>query len=1018
MSKIYDQQTQFIQGSGDTGEATPESIQPLVGGESLWEDPLNRAPENLRRRTETLRNTIDDLRYYADYDRSLLLSAAPGTQFVCHRPDIVREPEVFLLSMTGGPLWVYPALTPGHISGGRPGGARMFTQVGSDWKPYAGNFGTTDLSFTASSLDTGMRGYADADNFAVDTSGVSLGSNRLTISLVPVPTRDGGSANVTATVTGTPRTKITISYGTRSPTTIRDIINFVRDDVGSQGSYGLAHILRASTTSAGNSAPPAVTDAVFQGGYDAEAHQIALTDLTTFFDAVSGSTFINRLREGEGLALSFEPGPVQRSTGTTPRGGRRQALFDAPTDRTVGRVSPDNTRPNRAGWSLFNTGREPEKIPGSVPIGKLLDGKFVFIDGTHVGLESISLGESDTTLERLHRTGPISGASLIGYGGSPHWIPAGTVEEALDNVDVLLWQQTAGDSGSKKIGYDGSATWIPAGTVDSALDTVDTALASQTATTGAARVGYGGSVAWHADSAAPTSLPASTVEVAIDNVVAQLKATDLTVSGGRKVGTSAVTGTGASSGNTSFSLNASSVWGQFTQLLANANGLNSRVIESGHRLTTAAPLRKEFGYVGMPVDGGAVMFQAELHAPGNLYAATPDGYREYASLNLQPIVYQFGGIGLLEHNAVEWSETYADNELGFTTQGSFEAVFTKLPIIANPLSGGTVPLIFVKIGGNLPANDSDGLYTLSGYDTANETITLTRLDGTAPDFSSSGGSVTGTATIMSSIAVGSDESYTRLTAYIRSDLAGSSAGRPWAILGAANRATRILETYTPNESGVGVLKGTLYPDKAVFVGSKRGDLATIPAVVSRDTTNILKYEDKRLLDGNETGAPVNADASHYHVDGGSRLTVAGSYTLSTLQFIDFVAPGGSPHYASSVHITPATGMRITAVLLSYLIRIATTIMTPPSTYHAAHVTVEFGTAAMPICGRVLAYSESMDLTYIEFSGQMIVPLDSAHNFQIRYNVLEGITYLERDVTNPYHCAINLFQVALFQHPDV
>ena len=956
MPKIYDQQTTFKRG-GDSGQNTDASIQPIAGGEALWEDPLNRSPGNLRHRTEALRTAVDDLRYYADYDRALILRA-DATTFTFTQEDPTGDPGAYRLRMTGGPLWVLPALTPGTHSGGRPGGARMFVQNGPEWTAYAGNLGASDLSFTASSTYTGMRGYADADNLATEANGLSLGANRLTITLVADAARAGGVAAMSLAVTGNPAVNITITYGTLTPTTINDVIAKVNADETSQVTYGLSHLVRASTSSSGTSAPPAITNAVFQGAYDAEAHQVTLAALDGFFTAQDVATlaYHNRLQEGEGLALFFEAGPVERGL-SVPKGGRRQSIYDLPNDKE-GDNDP-NTAP-ATGWNLFNTGREPEKIPGSVPIGKMKDGRFIFIDGTIVGTTPISLSESDVTMNRLAAQSGTTGASLIGYGGSVNWqIPAGTVENALDSVDSILFAAT----GSSKIGYDGSPnSWIPAGKVDAALDAVDTALASQTATTGAARigyggsvnawipqgtveaaldavdtalalqtgttgaarVGYGGSVAWHSDSAAPTALPASTVEVAIDNVVTQLKATDLTVSGGRKVGTSAITGTGASPGNTNFSLTASSVWGQFNQLLANANGLNSRVIESGHRLTTAAPLRKEFGYAGMPTGGGAVMFQAELHAPGNLYASTPDGYREYASLNLQPIVYNAGGAGLIEDNPVAWS-TGDKSTLAFTAIGGFfEPVFNKIPTILNTENGSNVPLIFVKIKGlsstatpGVPAKDADGLYNLRSYNLTTKKITLTRLDGTAPDFSADGAATdeptSGTATIMSSIAVGSDESYTRLTAYIRSDLVGNGVGRPWAILGAANTTTRILETYTPGLLGAGVLKGTLYPDKAVFVGSKRGDSSV---VVYRDTTNILKSNDKNVLDGNETGTAIDASSSHHH--GSIAQSYFPAVVTANIPFGDintFPALGPSAHSLGIVFVNAWAA----AVILTYTI---------------------------------------------------------------------------------------------------
>lgn len=467
MTKIYDEQTDFEQG-GDSGQNTAASIQPIAEAEPLWQDPLNRSPENLRKRTEVLRRAIDDLRYYADYDRSLLLRSNAQFQFI--EADPLGDPGRYKLTMTGGDLWVYPALTPGRNSGGRDLGAKLFTDQGGNWTPYAGTAGLNDLILVASSTYTGMRGFADSDTLASPTTGVSVGGNRLRVSLVANPAIAGGVATMTIQVTGNPAVNVIITYGTLTPTTLNDVIAKINGDLNSQGSYGLAHMMRASTTSPGVSAPPALTNGIFQGGYDAEAHRITAAMLDPFFNAQDGGgNYINRLREGEGLALSFEPGPVEYGPIGT-KGGRRQAIWDLPTDRVGGNTT--NTSPG-VGWNLFNTGREPEKIPGSVPIGKMIEGVFIFIDGTLVSTDLISLGESGTSLARFAATGPTAGAELIGYGGSGAWdadsagaptgsaVPVGTVEAALDKIVQQLSLEAAGDSGARRLGAEaqtGNAT--------------------------------------------------------------------------------------------------------------------------------------------------------------------------------------------------------------------------------------------------------------------------------------------------------------------------------------------------------------------------------------------------------------------------------------------------------------------------------------------------------------------------------------------------------------------------------
>jgi hypothetical protein len=478
---FYDQLTNFAQGA-DNGQDTEESIQPLVGGvDTVSAHSLNRAVENLRKRIEVLRRGVDDLRYMADYDRAIILDCAGTFQFV--EADPIGDPGAMRLNLVGDDLRIMPALTPGLHSGGRARGAKMFTNQAGNWVPYAGVLGVNDISLVASSQYTGQRGYADADNFATDVTGVSLGANRLRVQVVEDPALPGGT--ITATVSGHPAVNVTITVGSATPTTVAQLVTWINSDTTSQGSYGLANLFRASTTSSGTAQVAPFTGGVFQGGYDAEMYKITPAILAAFFDAMEGGQYPNRLREGEGLAIAFTPGPVERGTPGA-KGGRRQSLVDFPTSRTGTFV--DNTAPS-IGWNLFNTGREPEKIPGSIPIGKMIGGVFVFIDGTIIGSAPLSLTESGRLLARLGSITGQTGASLIGYGGSEPWhgdaattpnpsVPLGTVESAIDNIVKQLADDNTNNSGTRRIGSEalsGSASTlnqahsVPAGSIRQTL---------------------------------------------------------------------------------------------------------------------------------------------------------------------------------------------------------------------------------------------------------------------------------------------------------------------------------------------------------------------------------------------------------------------------------------------------------------------------------------------------------------------------------------------------------------------
>ena len=709
MAKIYDQQTDFTQG-GDNGQNTAASIQPIAGGESLWEDPLNRSPQNLRKRTEALRAAVDDLRYYADYDRSLILRSRLG-KFTCTRPDPTGDPTGYALEVEHDDLWVYPTLTPGRVSGGREGGARMFLNNGGEWRAYAGTIGTDDLTFVA----TQTRGYADADDLAVDTNGLSLGANRLTISLVPEPGRNGGLASILVAVTGSPATKITIRYGTATPTYISDIRTKIATDTSSQGSYGLKYVLEAVSHSSAptTTVPPlGITDAIFQGGYDAEAHRVRRIDLNNFFTAVIDGVRSNRLREGEGLALSFAPGPVQRLDVGVAKGGRRQSLFDLPISRSDTR---DNTYPE-ASPNLFNTGREPEKIPGSVPLGKLLGGQFVFIDGTIVGPDPVSLGESIATLARLAAAG---GASLIRYDGSPHtWIPAGTVENAIDTVDSYLWEST----GATVIGYEGSTSGlVPAGKLNVSLQGLETNLARTAATTGAERVGFLGTELWND----ATGLSSTTVQTAINELVSDL-AESGTNTGSDKIG-SPLIGAYYTGGNTGLDVPEGSV---LDQIVAVTNdtvlGLNVRVSEYGHRMHGPNPIEKIFSETGPAGDlsgGGGQLIRAVLNAPPTSFLSY-NQVEEQAGIYLQPLK---DGAAFVVDDPV----TVSGSKFVFSSMNSGRALLVQRYAVLNP----STPLhCVVSVTGFSAGYTSEAplYFYATELDTASQTLTVLNLDGSTP----------------------------------------------------------------------------------------------------------------------------------------------------------------------------------------------------------------------------------------------------------------------------------------------
>jgi len=768
-----DENVSFKQGS-DTGQSDAPSIQPIQAGEKVWIDTDNRPLENLRRRTEILRREAEDQRYLSDYDRALLLRS--DAVFTLTQPVFGQ----YALTMTGGTLNVHPALSPRDSTGpGRPTGGRIFVTIPGAFLPFSGTLLVNDLTLTADYTVTGQRGYSDTDDFAVADT-FSIGANRITVDLIADPTLVQNV--VTFGITQTPKTKITIRHGTNGgATSLNTLIAAINADLTSQGSYGVANYLRASTTSPGTMAPTDFTNGVLQGSYDSEVHTVTPAQVVLFF-----STPDNYLREGEGLAIGYPKGLVEPAVppGVPPYGrggGRRQSTTHYPVDRIGGAVS--NTTP-LVGTNLFNTAREPEKIPYAIPLGMLVGGCFVFIDGTKLAVGgSVSLGGASTVLASLGST-------------------------------------TFGSSGSSLVGYDGSGLW-------------------------------------NNDSGAPTSIPAGTVNDALDAIVADLAAETATASGARRVGSEGYAST-HSAGNLKLDIPAGSVRKAIETLLnapasaTQAGGVAYRVSERGHQMHAYGAIQKDFGEVS-PVDisaGGARLIGAQLAAPPSpAYSAGLDRATATAFELLEPLGFDFGGNDVLNiPETIVGVDAFPNTMrllLASYTIARATALAAGLQTAMHNLDGGTITrMLYARITG---AGAYDGLYIFGGFETGTPSVVLLALDGTPPDFT---GITGGSLTILQGITLGSDEVGHRMKLFHY----GDSLVPVIDVAFAASPAGGSLLLRVIDDNTYPLASCELRSNLAIW--TKGG--------VERHTDNILAAGDKVLLDGVETASPVDATANHHH----------------------------------------------------------------------------------------------------------------------------------------------------------
>lgn len=761
----YDEELEFAQNS-DTGENEDAAVQPVGGSENVWHTTVNRPTQHLRRRTERIRQAIKDLNYFADYDRALVphstgkyALALAGT-----------SPNRYTITPTAD-TWVYPALSPGRVSGGADKGAKLI--VGS--LPYVGVI-PNELRIVASGEHTGQRGYANGESLA--TAGVlSVGANGITIELVPDAGLAGGPGSITATVTGVPARHIRIDYGTAAPgTTAAQLRDFINGDATSQdgGSYGLRHLIRASTTTGAGAFVSSLAPTKLQGGYDAEAHCVTVAQMLAFF----ADSADNWLQDGDGLAIGFPAGPVELGVGLD--GGRRQALFDQPNDRIGGQAN--NTTP-AVGYHLFNTRREPEKIPGSIPLGKQIGAEFVFTDGTRLPVgTALGLGESWVLLGRLGSTVDPTGASLVGYGGSGLW--------------------NANASGSPN-----------------------------------------------------PSLPASTVEAALDSIVDHLQTASTSNSGARRVGVETIAGV-VSPGNLPLNLSAGSIFQYLSALLNDAptstlgGGVNSRVSERGHAMHGKNPIEKTFSET-TPVDlsaGGGVFLRGVANVPG-VDGAFGANHRYDIALQVSiPVTYDLGG-----DNNLNTEEPFTAGGAGYVTcsmnVAKAAALATILTAAVHTADAATdTYLVMAKVTGCSDAT-LNGWYYYKGVNGGTSQILLATLTGTFPTFTGT----TGAITFYRGLVVGTDP--------VGHTVRGFHMGAtdvPMVDLGTVGGTTPLMRFWDQDS----------HPDPAALFYS---DYAVWhpTAATPRDTNNILGAADKSVLDGGETSTWVDGSTSHHH---GGRYT--------------------------------------------------------------------------------------------------------------------------------------------------
>lgn len=400
MSGIVKQFVDFATGN-DSGANNASSIQPVVNGEAVNQTVLQRPSENLRERTEALRNAQGDSLYLRDADRNLIV-AGPGK--VKWKGTVAAGQDGVVY--TDDVLYVLPMLTPGYA------------QV-SPTPPVASAYGVLHLkrndSVDCISVTSMRRSYAGGDRINITVSSGAAFSCALN-------TEDGyeRTINIVA-VTGTTTLNDVITALNALTPTAPDNTQLVTAALEG-GGIGTDILLSSQATQ------------FVVGNYDGEGHTVAQSDLAAFF-AVPSSP----LAEGDSLCIQYEMVVDPASTG-----GRRQSI-------------PENSNTALPGGSLFNSRVNPEKLVNAIPLCKVVNGELVFATGV-----TIPAGGASAGFVALNNS---VGSAVSYAGGPAWadgtTNPATTVEAQLDKIISDL----SGAAGTGKIQGSAVGVDLSAGTL-------------------------------------------------------------------------------------------------------------------------------------------------------------------------------------------------------------------------------------------------------------------------------------------------------------------------------------------------------------------------------------------------------------------------------------------------------------------------------------------------------------------------------------------------------------------------
>jgi hypothetical protein len=441
----------FNVGLGDNGEDNLAAIQPLSDGEGASQVIFRRPSENLRERTETLRDIAGELLYYRDYSH-LMIEYTGGT--ITWNGAAPGAPPLGKISVTAGNFTVTPMLAP-----------------------YQAKKGTLSVGTPASNqviYTVAAASYA------------THGMNAVTIKHL----HSASAVSVTVTISAGPVKRIVVTLNTSDVTHTAAAVQTALA-IAIAADTALAGRLTITTSAVPGVAAIALAETRLDTTADDEKHVIAGSDIQTL-------TTTTPLQPGMGVAIWYKYVIEPAGFGADPKGGLAGGRAESSGDRGT------STIPAAA---LFVTHVSPDKIPGAIPLCRVgYNGQLIWYDGTRLEAGESFQFKSPTSVAALALSSftttlaGVTGGALVGYNGSGFWadgvtaVTASTMETAVDEVVADLAAFTATSPGAIRIGVDsptifsgspitaigaGGASTAASGTVRSALDQLDSAVVAR-----------------------------------------------------------------------------------------------------------------------------------------------------------------------------------------------------------------------------------------------------------------------------------------------------------------------------------------------------------------------------------------------------------------------------------------------------------------------------------------------------------------------------------------------------------